>query len=456
MGRIVVDQERVARRPLQLQLVDDVEAMGHTHKEARSSGDRGGEDVNSDVDLSDQRHQEQPDLDAQRLVSDPTYMPLQPDQGLQPGDPQQPGGALQPPSEVPPLLQHPPFLQARQLHEMLERPHHVQRQEVLRGHQINFVQDSINFVDYVFAVTLPEPINHKEWRAIVKDPSKFVAKKVAKGVEVSYQRLNEEQRRAMKEAKNLEISEWLGSKVCQAAVGHLPPDRLMKMRWVLTFKQADAPGRVKAKARLVVLGFTDPDYGAVNVRSPTLSRRGRQLFLQAGVHRRWQMMKASRREDGFSPRTCFAATTPKFWHASQRASRSYESGRTSSSAISQSSLWDHHCTTRVLPVRPRHFGWTWSGTLEDRAVYLATTSPQCQHWTPRDDWSGGSPCRRLPVVGRRVEQQVDRLPRGLPQVYEMVTMGGGTFSTLWSSVVPKEQWQLDSEPMRVLRRAQSS
>eukprot|EP00435_Cladocopium_sp_Y103_P024810 s2293_g6.t1 len=97
---------------------------------------------------------------------------------------------------------------------MLERPHRVQRQEFLGGHQINFVQDSINFVDYVFAVTLPEPTNEKEWRAIVKDPSKFVAKKVAKEVEVSYQRLNEEQSRAMKGAKNLEISEWLGSKVC--------------------------------------------------------------------------------------------------------------------------------------------------------------------------------------------------------------------------------------------------
>ena len=122
----------------------------------------------------------------------------------------------------------------------------------------------------------------------MKDPSKFVAKRVAKGVEVS----NEEQRRAMKEAKHAEISEWLASRVCQAAVGPVPNDRLMRMRWVLTFKQADQPGLVKAKARLVVLGFTDPDYGAVAVRSPTLSRRGRQLLLQAGVHRHWQMLKA--------------------------------------------------------------------------------------------------------------------------------------------------------------------
>ena len=242
------------------------------------------------MDLDDLRHQEQPELDGERLVADPGYLPLQP-----PGpflqQAVQPGGDL-PHGEGPPLLQHGPFRRARQRHELLERPYHVQRKEYLEEQGAHYVKDSIDFGDYVFAVTLPEPANEKEWRAIVKDPSKFVAKRVAKGVEVSYQRLNEEQRRAMKEAKHAEISEWLASRVCQAAVGPVPNDRLMRMRWVLTFKQADQPGLVKAKARLVVLGFTDPDYGAVAVRSPTLSRRGRQLLPQAGVHRHWQMLKA--------------------------------------------------------------------------------------------------------------------------------------------------------------------
>lgn len=38
-----------------------------------------------------------------------------------------------------------------------------------------------DFEDYVFAATIPEP----KTGAIVKDPSKFVAKKIAKGAEVS-------------------------------------------------------------------------------------------------------------------------------------------------------------------------------------------------------------------------------------------------------------------------------
>ena len=93
------------------------------------------------------------------------------------------------------------------------------------------------------------------------------------------------------EAKNIEIKEWLASKVCKAAVGEVPAARLMKMRWVLVFKQTDDPSVVKAKARLVVLGFTDPDVGQVNVKSPTLTRRSRQLLLQIASHKGWGLVK---------------------------------------------------------------------------------------------------------------------------------------------------------------------
>ncbi|CAK9093519.1 unnamed protein product [Durusdinium trenchii] len=39
----------------------------------------------------------------------------------------------------------------------------------------------------------------REWRAIVKDPRKFIAKCVAQGIEVSWQKLNKVQRQTMKE-----------------------------------------------------------------------------------------------------------------------------------------------------------------------------------------------------------------------------------------------------------------
>ena len=148
------------------------------------------------------------------------------------------------------------------------------------------------FQDYVFSVNLPEPRNEHEWRAIVKDPSKFVAKKVAKGVEVAWHKLNSDQRRAMAEAKQVEIKSWIAQQVVKAALGDVPRERLMKMRWVLTFKPGSKEGEVKAKARLVVLGFTDPDVGLVETRSPTSTRRGRQVLLQLATHRKWPILKA--------------------------------------------------------------------------------------------------------------------------------------------------------------------
>lgn len=200
-----------------------------------------------------------------------------------------------------PLFQHPVFAEARRRHQLEDRPYHVVRREREEAEQEQLwvetyyqgrAEPEVNALeDLIFAVTIPTPENEAEWRAIVKDPTRFVAKKVAKGVEVSWAKLNQHQRHAMMEAKNIEIKEWLASKVCKAAVGEVPAARLMKMRWVLVFKQTDDPSVVKAKARLVALGFTDPDVGQVNVKSPTLTRRSRQLLLQIASHKGWGLVK---------------------------------------------------------------------------------------------------------------------------------------------------------------------
>ena len=243
------------------------------------------EDITLEDEEMDSRHQVQPGLEAERLLSDPDHFPM-------------------PPPDPAPLYRHPLFLQARRQHELSERPFHVQKREFLQRGTTEtvdadmLVEDAANDIflaqveHYAYAVTLPTPTSEAEWRSIVKDPSRFVAKKLAKGVEVSWQRLNNEQRAAMKEAKGIEIKEWLAARVCKAAVGEVPPDRLMRMRWVLVLKGTDDPKVVKAKARLVIVGFTDPDLGAEDVRSPTLSRRGRQCLLQLGTHRGWSTLKS--------------------------------------------------------------------------------------------------------------------------------------------------------------------
>ena len=166
-------------------------------------------DIADDEEM-DSRHRVRQDLNVDDLLHD---------QGVQPfGEP-----------DPAPLYRHP-----RQRHEHAERPHHVQRQEYLnqRGteaEQTYFVDEPemdevlLNQVaEYAFAVTLPTPETEAEWRSIVKDPSKFVAKKLAKGVEVAWQKLSPAQRAAMQEAKMAEIKEWVGAKVCKAAIGPAP------------------------------------------------------------------------------------------------------------------------------------------------------------------------------------------------------------------------------------------
>ena len=96
----------------------------------------------------------------------------------------------------------------------------------------------------------------------------------------------------MKEAKQLEVDQWIIRKVCAKADVQIPANRLMRMRWVLTFKAGDSADYVKAKARIVLLGYSDPDLTELVTAAPTLSRRGQMLLLNLATHKRWDCLKA--------------------------------------------------------------------------------------------------------------------------------------------------------------------
>ena len=59
------------------------------------------------------------------------------------------------------------------------------------------------------------------------------------------------------------------------------PDRVMDTRWARTWKPDESkPSGRRAKARLIIKGFTDPDLG-IESHSPTLTREGFMTVLQS-------------------------------------------------------------------------------------------------------------------------------------------------------------------------------
>ena len=111
-------------------------------------------------------------------------------------------------------------------------------------------------------------------RKMQKDPAKWAVDKIKHGCEVRIEDLSDEEVAKFKEAKNVEVQNWIRDQACRAATGHVPKGRIMRMRWILTYKDT---GKAKA-GRIVVLGFQDPDLEHRNRSSPTRTRRTRQLY----------------------------------------------------------------------------------------------------------------------------------------------------------------------------------
>ena len=60
------------------------------------------------------------------------------------------------------------------------------------------------------------------------------------------------------------------------------PDRAMDTRWARTWKPDDSkPSKRRAKARLIIQGFTDPHLLDTESHSPTLTREGFMTVLQS-------------------------------------------------------------------------------------------------------------------------------------------------------------------------------
>ena len=116
-----------------------------------------------------------------------------------------------------------------------------------------------------------------------RDSSVWLSKRLSDGKssEVTCHRLLPGQQLQFDEAMTKELSQVLAAnavrRISQDEKLNLKPERLLRMRWVLTWKYTEGGDR-KAKARLVNLGLSAS--GAYKC-TPTLGNMSRHLFLQA-------------------------------------------------------------------------------------------------------------------------------------------------------------------------------
>ena len=127
--------------------------------------------------------------------------------------------------------------------------------------------------------------------------------------EVKLATLTPSQQEEFRAAKSKEVQSWLDTGTVQRILRNkLPLDSILRCRWILSWKPLDGtqdahvdpknPKTRKAKARLVILGYEDPQIDSIPRDSPTLGRDARALLLQLIASCKWDVMS-------FDVRTAF-------------------------------------------------------------------------------------------------------------------------------------------------------
>ena len=114
--------------------------------------------------------------------------------------------------------------------------------------------------------------------------------------EVKLSTLDPAERTEFEEAKTKEIKNWLSTGTVSKIFRHeLTPEQILGCRWLYVWKPVEDPidqhalgGKTKkAKARLVVLGYQDPDLDTIPRDSPTLNRTSKMLIAQILASMGW-------------------------------------------------------------------------------------------------------------------------------------------------------------------------
>lgn len=137
-------------------------------------------------------------------------------------------------------------------------------------------------------------VSETQVKRLLRDPEGWICNAIRKQrKELSMRDLeamSDEDRALFDEAKSVEISEFLRESAVSGIhdATDIPRERLMGMRWLLTWKPIEGGGR-KAKARIVIQGYQDPDLTSVSTQSPTASKLAKLLTLQFAAQSKWKI-----------------------------------------------------------------------------------------------------------------------------------------------------------------------
>lgn len=145
-----------------------------------------------------------------------------------------------------------------------------------------------------FDVSLPQPLNQhvpteeETWLLLATSAKKQRS-------EVKLTELSPEERKEFDKAKQSEMANWIQTGTLTKVLrNQIPEEQILRSRWILTWKPLDASDQTsarshKAKARLVILGYLDPQIENIPRYSPTLNKTSRMLIRQVLATHMWQV-----------------------------------------------------------------------------------------------------------------------------------------------------------------------
>eukprot|EP00435_Cladocopium_sp_Y103_P034072 s2488_g8.t1 len=155
-----------------------------------------------------------------------------------------------------------------------------------------------------FELELPSSLSDAETNRMTVDEILLATADKKQRTEVRLSTLTSEEQQAFKKAKESEVQNWIKTgTVSKILRNKLAPEQILRCRWILVWKPLDEnPGKEaqenirseklrthKPKARLVVLGYLDPNLTEIPRDSPTLGRQSKMLLLQLISSKGWRL-----------------------------------------------------------------------------------------------------------------------------------------------------------------------